>query len=75
MMQCKQTTISVTQMTTKKYASLRVPEEKKMALEKAAIEVSYATGIPYKWTDIVFYLIDEYSKEAIKDLKASTGKK
>ncbi len=62
-------------MTAKKYASLRVPEDKKMALEKAAIEVSYATGKPYKWTDIAFCLIDEYLKDAVKDLKASPGKK
>ena len=30
-------------MAEKKYTSLRVPEERKMELEKAAIEVSYAT--------------------------------
>lgn len=60
-------------MTDKKYSSLRVPAEKKMALEKAAIEISYATGKPHKWTEVAFYVIDEYLKEAVKDLKA--GKK
>lgn len=60
-------------MAEKKYSSLRVPEEKKLQLEKAAIDVSYATGTPHKWTEIAFYVIDEYLKEAVKDLKA--GKK
>lgn len=57
-------------MNAKKYASLRVSDERKMMLEKAAIEVSYATGKVVKWSDIAFYLFDEYLKEAVKDLKA-----
>lgn len=61
-------------MTIKKYTTLRVPEEKKMALERAAIEVSYITGKPYRWTELTFYVIDNYLKEAIKDLKASEKK-
>ncbi|HGE9229056.1 TPA: hypothetical protein ACGBQB_003383 [Escherichia coli] len=58
-------------MNGKKYASLRVPEEKKLALEKAAIEISYATGKPYKWTDLAFYTLDNYMKEAARDIKAT----
>jgi hypothetical protein len=58
------------QMSTKKYASLRVTEERKIMLEKAAIEISYATGKPLKWSDVAFYLFDEYLKDAVKDLKA-----
>lgn len=58
----------------KKYASLRVSEERKMALEKAAIEISYATGKPVKWTELAFYLIDEYLKDAVKDAKARREK-
>lgn len=56
-------------MSEKKYGSLRVSEERKMMLEKAAIEVSYATGKVVKWSEVAFYLIDEYLKEAVKDLK------
>ncbi|WP_238737903.1 hypothetical protein [Klebsiella pneumoniae] len=41
-------------------------------MEKAAIEVSYATGRMVKWTDMAFYLMDEYLKEAVRDLKSST---
>lgn len=40
-----------------------------MMLEKAAIEVSYATGKPIKWSEVAFFLMDEYLKEAVKDLK------
>ncbi len=43
-----------------------------MELEKAAIEVSYATGRMMKWTDMAFYLMDEYLKEAVRDMKSST---
>lgn len=57
-------------MNSKKYASLRVSEERKMMLEKAAIEVSYATGRVVKWSDIAFYLFDEHLKDAVRDLKA-----
>lgn len=54
---------------------MRVPQEKKMELERAAIEISYSTGQMVKWTDLVFYLIDEHLKDATKDLKASTRPK
>ena len=57
-------------MNAKKYASLRVSEERKMMLEKAAIEVSCDTGKVVKWSDIAFYLFDVHLNEAVKDLKA-----
>lgn len=41
-----------------------------MMLEKAALEVGYATGKPVKWTEMAFFLIDEYLKEAERDMKA-----
>ena len=57
-------------MKPKTYASLRVSEERKLMLQKAAIDVSYVTGKPLKWSEVAFYLIDEYLNEAVKDLKA-----
>lgn len=57
-------------MKEKKYASLRVSEERKMVLEKAAIEVSYATGKVVKWSDVAFFLFDEYLKDAVRDMKS-----
>lgn len=53
----------------KKYTSLRVSEEKKIKLERAAIEISYATGKQIKWTEVANYLFDEYLTEAKKDMK------
>lgn len=57
-------------MKEKTYASLRVSEERKLKLQKAAIDVSYAIGKPVKWSEVAFYLFDEYLNEAVKDLKA-----
>ena len=54
----------------KKSTQLRVPEEKKMKLEKLAIEISYKTGKPIKWTELAFYLFDNYATEAAQDLKS-----
>ncbi|WP_126750830.1 hypothetical protein [Escherichia coli] len=59
-------------MAEKKYTTLRVPGKSRMEVEKAAIEVSYATGRMGKWTDMAFYLMDEYLKEAVRDMKSST---
>ncbi|MNG74291.1 hypothetical protein D3C79_327770 [compost metagenome] len=57
-------------MKEKTYASLRVSEERKLKLQKAAIDISYATGKPLKWSELAFYLFDEYLNEAVRDLKA-----
>jgi hypothetical protein len=54
----------------KKYTSLRISEEKKMKLERAAIEISYATGKQIKWTDVAHFMFDEYLQEAKRDMKA-----
>lgn len=70
MIRCGGVTEWKKKMKPKTYASLRVSEERKLMLQKAAIEVSYATGKPLKWSEVAFYLIDEYLNEAVKDLKA-----
>ncbi len=56
-------------MTEKKYTSLRVPEDKKLKLERLAIEISYKVGKPIKWTDLAFYMFDNYANDAAQDLK------
>lgn len=58
-----------------KFTSLRVAERRKMALERAAIEISYARGQSIKWTEVANYLFDEYLAEAVKDMKAQREKK
>lgn len=55
-----------------KTTTLRVTEERKMALERAAIEISYKTGMSIKWTELANHLFDEYTKEAMRDLIGST---
>lgn len=54
----------------KKATQLRVPEPKKMKLERLALEIGYKTGKPLKWTELAFYLFDHYAEEAAQDLKA-----
>ncbi|WP_335901661.1 hypothetical protein [Shewanella algae] len=58
-----------------KSTTLRVSEDRKMELEKAAIEVSYKTGVPIKWTELATHLFDNYLSDAKKDLIASTDVK
>lgn len=50
--------------------SVRVNESRKLKLERAAIDLSYETRTQIKMADIVNYLIDNYMKDAVKDIKA-----
>jgi len=55
-----------------KATTLRVTDERKMAMERAAIEISYKTGISLKWTELANYMFDNMVNEAKKDLIGST---
>ena len=55
-----------------KATTLRVTDERKMAMERAAIEISYKTGISLKWTELANYMFDNLVNEAQKDLIGST---
>jgi hypothetical protein len=57
-----------------KYTSLRVREDRKMALQQAAIDISYKTGEPIRWTDIANTLFDKYLDDIKKDLIAKKTK-
>lgn len=59
---------------TNKYTSLRVSEERKMKLERAAIEVSYSIGKSVKWTEMANYLFDNMLEDAKKDLMSQAKK-
>ena len=52
------------------YTSLRVREDRKMKLERAAIDISNITKRTVKWTDVANYLFENHLKEAVKDMKA-----
>ena len=58
-----------------KYTSLRVREDRKLALERAAIDVSNEIGKTIKWTDMANLLFDEYLTEAKKDMASKKKKK
>lgn len=52
-----------------KAAQVRINPERRLALEKAALEISQKKGQIVKYTDVINYLIDEYLKDAVKDIK------
>lgn len=49
-------------------------EDRKLKLERLAIEASSKTGKSIKWQKIVEKLIDDYAQDATKDLIHSTKK-
>lgn len=49
---------------------MSISQEKKLRLERMAIEASHITKTSISWTDIVNYLIDSYAKDACEDLKS-----
>jgi DNA-directed RNA polymerase subunit F len=57
--------------------TLRVSDNRKILLEKAAIEVSYLTGETLKWTELANYLFDHLiekaKEEIIKEKKPDNG--
>ncbi len=54
--QMKRTTVSIT-------------EQRRMKLERLAIDATIKTGKTVKWTDLVNYLIDNYADEAKADIE------
>lgn len=45
-------------------ATYNIKAEKKLKIEKAAIELSVKIGKPVKWTEIMEVLIDNFYKDA-----------
>jgi len=48
--------------------TVRINEQRKMKLQREAIKIGGATGELLKISDIVNYLIDHYTDDAVKDL-------
>ncbi|WP_374245787.1 hypothetical protein AAHW42_12570 [Klebsiella quasipneumoniae subsp. similipneumoniae] len=57
-----------------KRTTYNVTEERKMKLERLAINASVKLGKTITWTDILGYLIDNYSKDAAEDLMSAKQK-
>lgn len=53
-----------------KRTTVSITESRRLLLERTAIEATNALGKSVKWTDIINYMIDEYSSEALKDIKS-----
>lgn len=57
-----------------KHTTYNVTEERKMKLERLAINASVKLGKTITWTEILGYLIDNYSKDAAEDLMSAKQK-
>ena len=57
-----------------KRTTYNVTEERKMKLERLAINASVKRGKTITWTEILGYLIDNYSKDAAEDLMSAKQK-
>ncbi|MCX1685691.1 hypothetical protein JDU97_06200 [Escherichia coli] len=57
-----------------KRTTYNVTEERKMKLERLAINASVKLGKTITWTEILGYLIDYYSKDAAEDLMSAKQK-
>ncbi|WMT17216.1 hypothetical protein [Serratia fonticola] len=53
-----------------KRATYNVTEERKLRLERLAIDTSVKIGKTVTWTEIIGFLIDNYAKDAADDLTA-----
>ncbi|EBD7376262.1 hypothetical protein HG341_000470 [Salmonella enterica] len=58
-----------------KRTTYNVTEERKMKLERLAINASVKLGKTITWTEILGYLIDNYAKDAADDLMSTRQKK
>lgn len=57
-------------MTKRNDTTIAINGTRKEVLQDAAVEITIATRKPVKQSVIVHYLIDNYLKDAVKDLKA-----
>ena len=57
-----------------KRTTYNVTEERKMKLERLAINASVKLGKTITWTEILGYRIDNYSKDAAEDLMSAKQK-
>ncbi|PAJ71877.1 hypothetical protein CJF42_24330 [Pseudoalteromonas sp. NBT06-2] len=55
-------------MTKGKRTTISLPVEKKLKLERVAIEISHKVGKTIQWTDVVHYMIENYQNMAKQDL-------
>lgn len=54
---------------------MAITAERKIKMERLAIDASQEAGVSIAWTDIVNYLIDNYAKDAAKDVVSNIRRK
>ena len=52
-----------------KAGQMRINPERRLKLEKAALELTIKTGVITSYTDIANMLVDNYTDELLKDTK------
>lgn len=57
-----------------KRTTMAITAERKIRLERMAIDASQKAGTQIAWTDIVNYLIDNYAKDATEDMVSNMAK-
>lgn len=50
----------------KSTASFNIKIERKIKIERLAMEVSLKIGRPVKWTEVMNVLVDHFAKDAVK---------
>lgn len=56
-----------------KRKTYNITEDRQIKLERLAIDLSAKTGKKIRWTELLTYMIDSYSKEAAEDWKAKNS--
>ena len=51
-----------------KRTTVSITEQRRMRLERIAIETTMQTGKVVKWTDVINWMIDNYADDAKKDM-------
>ncbi len=54
-----------------KRSTASITGDRKLLLEKKALEIGVKVGKVVKWTDILNYMIDHYTQDAAEDMKSS----
>lgn len=71
---CIQANIKGVKMTTPKRTSLAISAERKLKIERLAVDLSYKIGKSVSWTELATYILDNYAKDAVQDIIHSDKK-
>lgn len=52
----------------KRRTSLAITAERKLKIERLAVDLSYKIGKSVSWTELANYTLDNYAREAVQDI-------